>query len=396
MARLSQLTFHPFKHLKKLLPATLLARTLTILILPVLLVQLATGIVFWDRHWSKTTETLADGIASNVAAIVNIADFEKSSPTFFSDLQQFARRNYSIALTRSDPQNGFSRHLLLKSDWTSEWTDEFLQDALRSKVTYSTRFRTFEKHITIQVLTDKSLYSFEVDKKYLIPKTTALLIWWEVGAPLFFILIAVIFMRNQVRPLQSLANVVEEFGKGRDVSNFKPAGALEVRRVGKAFNQMRERIHKQITQRTEMLAGISHDLKTPLTRMQLELALQKESPEKDALLEDVQEMKKMVEEYLGFAKGEGAEREKKVVLDEFLREFFTKFPQEHLSLSSFTELQGAPVIWRPYAMKRALTNIISNALRYGTHVWFQGSATPKMITLVFEDNGPSIPPQPQG
>ncbi len=392
MARLSQLTFHPFKGLKRFLPETLLARTLTILIAPVLLIQLATGIVFWDRHWSKTTETLAEGIASNVAAIIDIADFKESSPPSFSDLQQFARKNYAISLARSDLQDGFSKHILLKSDWTDEWTDDFLQEALALKVKYDTRFRTFDKHITIQVAAKKYLYTFDVNKKYLIPKTTSLLIWWEVGAPLFFIFIAVLFMRNQVRPLQSLANVVEEFGKGRDVSTFKPSGALEVRRVGKAFNQMRERIHKQITQRTEMLAGISHDLKTPLTRMQLELALQKDNPEKEALLEDVHEMKKMVEEYLGFAKGEGAEREKTLMLDEFLREFFTKFPQEHLSLSSFSELQGTPVIWRPYAMKRALTNIISNALRYGDHVWFQGSMTSKMITLTFEDDGPSIPP----
>ncbi len=396
MARLSQLTFRPFKSLKRFLPETLLARTLTILIAPVLLVQLATGIVFWDRHWSKTTETLAEGIASNVAALVSIADRQDNQATFFADLQQFSRKNYAISLTRSPLENGFSKNVLIGSNWTNEWTDDFLQDALAKKVNHDTRFRAFEKHITIQVAGDKHLYSLDVDKKYLVPKTTSLLIWWEVGAPLFFILIAVLFMRNQVRPLQSLSNVVEEFGKGRDVSNFKPAGALEVRRVGKAFTQMRERIHKQITQRTEMLAGISHDLKTPLTRMQLELALQKDSPEKDALLEDVQEMKKMVEEYLGFAKGEGAEREKTVVLDEFVRELFTKFPQEHLSLASFAELQNTSVIWRPYAMKRALTNIISNALRYGKHVWFQGSVTSKMITLVFEDDGPSIPPNRRG
>src|SRR5690606_36202059 len=140
------------------------------------------------------------------------------------------------------------------------------------------------RDIIVQVAGEQHLYTFNVNKKYLIPKTTSLLIWWEVGAPLVFILIAVLFMRNQVRPLQSLANAVEEFGKGRDVSHYKPVGALEVRRVGRAFNQMRERIQKQITQRTEMLAGISHDLKTPSTRMQLELALLKDCEEKKALL----------------------------------------------------------------------------------------------------------------
>ncbi|MDP4840497.1 MAG: ATP-binding protein [Alphaproteobacteria bacterium] len=396
MARLSAFSFRPFKRLKTILPETLLARSLTILIAPVLLVQLVTGIVFWDRHWSKTTETLAEGIAGNISSLVEIADLEEDRPNFFKELQHFAQTNHSISVKRSPLQNGFSKNILGKSEWIDELTDSFLEKALSQKMKHPYRFRAFERDIIVQVAGEQHLYTFNVNKKYLIPKTTSLLIWWEVGAPLVFILIAVLFMRNQVRPLQSLANAVEEFGKGRDVSHYKPVGALEVRRVGRAFNQMRERVQKQITQRTEMLAGISHDLKTPLTRMQLELALLKDCEEKKALLEDVQEMKKMVEEYLNFAKGEGAEREKKVQIDDFLRELFTKFPQDKLSLPSFESLENTSVTWRPYAMKRALTNIISNALRYGGHVWFQGSVTPKTITLVFEDNGPGIPEDRRG
>lgn len=379
--------------LKKVLPESLLARTLTILIAPVLLVQLATGIVFWDRHWTKTTETLADGIASNVAAIVTIADFEEAKPEFFKNLQIFVRQNYGYSLSHAPLSIGFTPWILTKSDWSDQWAERFLDNALGQKLDMPYHFRSVEKHITLQVQGKKFIYTLTLDKKYLVPKTTSLMIWWEVGAPLFFILIAALFMRNQVRPLQSLANAVEEFGKGRDVSAFKPSGAIEVRRVGNAFNQMRERIHKQITARTEMLAGISHDLKTPLTRMHLELTLQKDTPEKKALIEDVKEMQKMIEEYLGFAKGEGAERQKNVILDEFLRELFTKFPQDAITLAPFTGLRGTTVTWRPYAMKRALTNIISNALRYGYHLWFHGQIDEADQTLIFtfEDAGPSIP-----
>ena len=145
-----------------------------------------------------------------------------------------------------------------------------------------------------------------------------------------------------------------------------------------------------------MLAGISHDLKTPLTRMHLELALQKDSESKEALLEDIKEMKKMLAEYLNFAKGEGAETAKEVNLHDFLREFFTKFPQDKISLAPFTPLLDKTMALRPYALKRALENIMSNGLRYGKHVWFKGDITDKEAVFVFEDDGPGIPENRRG
>ncbi len=382
------------------MPERLLTRTLTILILPVLLVQLATGIVFWNRHWSDTTITLAHNIAANVAAIVNIADFEDKKPHFFEKLQKFSKNNFSIDVTQiqNDKNIGDKNLSNLKSDlkrktttWAHSVTHDYLEEALASKLTLPFAHNSQEDTITIWVKSQKYIYAFKLDRRRLIPSTTSLMIWWQVGAPLFFILIAGLFMRNQVRPLLSLADVVSQFGKGRDVSNFKPSGALEVRRVGQAFQKMRSRIHKQITQRTEMLAGISHDLKTPLTRMHLELALQKESDSKNALLEDIKEMKKMLEEYLNFAKGEGTETAKSININEFLREFFTKFPQDNISLASFSPLIDMKATLRPYALKRALENIMSNALRYGKHVWFKGEIIKKDLVLIFEDDGPGIP-----
>ncbi len=376
---------------KRLKPERLLTRTLTILITPVILVQLVIGVVFWNRHWSETTESLANNIASNIAAVVHIADFEDSNPTFFSELQEFSHKNFGMQLMRMPNSKDFPPADQRSLPWRDNLSAHFLEDALSHVLKSPHTFTIRDPHIFITVQGQKHNYTFSLHKRKLILSATSLMIWWQVGAPLFFIFIAALFMRNQVRPLQRLADVVSEFGKGRDVSQFKPSGALEVRAVGNAFNKMRERIHKSVKHRTEMLAGISHDLKTPLTRMQLELALQKDSDSKDALLDDVNEMKTMVEEYLGFAKGEGAESVKSVNTAEFLRALFTKFPQDNLSLSSLSSISSTFIQMRPYAMKRALGNIIANAIRYGDHLWFTATTTDKELIMVFEDKGPGIP-----
>jgi len=384
---LDSFKMRPFKFIKRFLPATLLGRALVILITPVLLIQLIMGIVFWDRHWTKTTETLAEGIAGNVASLVEIAGLQEDSPFFFRELKQFASKNHAMHLERGKIERGFSGRLLRKTDWR----EDFLRDALSEKISYPFRLRVFEQRIRVEVAARDYIYTFEIDKKYLFPKTISIVIWWEVGAPLFFILIAIIFMRNQMRPLQSLAQVVEAFGRGRDVSDFKPSGALEVRRVSRAFNAMRDRIYKQITQRTEMLAGISHDLKTPLTRMQLQLAMLADGEEKTELLEEVRDMEKMLEEYLAFAKGQETEKEKTISLKDFLEDVFAKYPSVHINRPALEPTQDIPLVLRVYSMKRALKNIISNALRYGKNIWIQTTVTPRTLTLIFEDDGPGIP-----
>jgi two-component system osmolarity sensor histidine kinase EnvZ len=388
MARLSFSVLRglqPFQFLKRFMPSTLLARTLLILITPVVLIQIVMGFVFWDRHWSKTTETLAEGIAGSVAMLVTSAEQNEN----FSAVQDLAHRNLGYTLTRSEADQGFSPRLLRKTNWS----EEYLQEALQQKLIQPFRLRFHESTILLQVAGGQSLYTFIIPKKALFPKTIGIVIWWEVSAPLFFILIAVLFMRNQVRPLQTLVTNVEAFGKGRDIRNFKPSGSFEVRRVGRAFNVMRERIQRQITQRTEMLSGISHDLRTPLTRMKLQLALFPESDEREALLEDVREMEKMVDEYLAFAKGEETEKEKKINLEVLVQDLLKKFPGEPITSDLGSSVSQTELMVRPIALGRALKNVITNAFWYGGgNLWFRTSVTPKTVTFVFEDDGPGIPP----
>ena len=395
MARLNFLqnsSIKPFKFIKKFMPVTLFGRALVIMIVPVLLVQLIMGIVYWNRHWYETTEILAHGIAGNVASLTEIADKTAISDAEFTKLQQLAYKNHDIKLSRKPLATGFEKGLLVRGDWR----ELFLKNALASKVEYQSQSKLYKDTILIQVAGEKYMYSFKFSKSRLLPKTIYIVVLWEVGAPLFFILIAIIFMRNQMRPLEVLANAVEDFGKGRDIGEFRPSGALEVRRVGRAFNSMRDRIYKQISQRTEMLAGISHDIKTPLTRMKLELAMLNDSEPKDEMLADIKEMEKMVGEYLAFAKGQETEKETQVDLGALIVDIFEKFPIDKVHISSMETAAEIEVALRYVSMKRALINIIANALRYADNVWFQCSATAKTITLVFEDDGPGIPEEKRG
>lgn len=378
----------PFQYVKKFLPATFLGRALVIVIAPVVLIQVITALVFWERHWTNTTETLALTLAGDISFLWHMAEERSGEAPFFQDLQTAALKHHSISLWRSPLEEGFSKDLLKKVDWKGD----FLKEALDKKLAAPFLLRLFRNQIIVQVIGQKYIYSFEISKKFLFPKTIPIVLWWEIGAPLFFLLIAIFFMRNQVRPLKTLATAMEAFGKGQEVPDLKPAGGLEVRQVGRAFNAMRERLRKQMTQRTEMLAGISHDLRTPLTRMELQLALFPEVEAKKALLEDVKDMEKMLEEYLAFAKGQEIERPVAFSLIGFLEDLLKKFSSDQVEVTTSQQtLQNIRLMARPYALRRAFKNLIMNGIRYGQKVWIQVTVTPRSITLIFEDAGPGIP-----
>jgi two-component system osmolarity sensor histidine kinase EnvZ len=197
-------------------------------------------------------------------------------------------------------------------------------------------------------------------------------------------------MRNQVRPIRRLAKAAESFGRGIDVPGFKPQGAAEVRLAARAFLQMRERIRRQIDQRTIMLAGVSHDLRTPLTRMKLQLAMAGKDPEVANLASDVIEMERMVEGYLAFAAGEGEEEPKTLLLSKLLNSIVEQVPKNGARID--LRLDDDPEITlRPAAMRRCLTNLLSNALRYGSEVHVRTKVRQKRAEIIIDDDGPGIP-----
>ena len=211
-----------------------------------------------------------------------------------------------------------------------------------------------------------------------------------VGTSLILFVVAMLFMRNQVRPIRRLAAAAESLGKGRDVPDFRPSGATEVRQAAAAFLEMRDRIKRQITQRTDLLSGVSHDLRTPLTRMKLQLAMLEDSSETDELKSDISEMEKMIEGYLAFARGEGGEVPSSVNLAALLREVVEGARRNGAAIEFETKGE-LDVTVRPDAFKRCLMNLIANAALYGDRLEIQATRRRDAIEITIDDNGPGIP-----
>ncbi|HEY0302960.1 MAG TPA: ATP-binding protein, partial [Rhizomicrobium sp.] len=214
---------------------------------------------------------------------------------------------------------------------------------------------------------------------------------WMVCTSVVLLFVAIIFLRNQIKPILKLADAAEAFGKGRDAPNFRPRGAREVRRAAQAFIEMKTRVERAIEQRTTMLAGVSHDLRTVLTRFKLELALIDESPEVEAMKKDIDEMARMLEAYLAFARGDLGESAAPTDMAAFIDEL--KDDAERHGHKATVQFHGAPIVTvRPAAFKRCLANLVSNAARYASSIAITGHRDHRYLTITVDDDGPGIPP----
>ena len=291
---------------KRFLPRTLLGRSLMIMVTPLVILQLVTAYVFYDRHWQTMTRRLASSIAGEISMII---EHMRSFPEQEAWTLATAYGHYGLEVTvrkgeklaEVPPPRG---SLIL---------DPVLREALASSLRrpFHIDTGTYEDKVEINVQLNDGVLHVLAPRKRLWSITTYIFIMWMVGTSIILFAIATIFMRNQVRPIRRLGADAEQFGKGRDVPDFKPSGALEVRQAATAFNIMRQRIQRQLRQRTEMLAGVSHDLRTPLTRMKLELAMLENSADVDALKADVEDMQRMVEGYLTLPAAKATSRRSK-------------------------------------------------------------------------------------
>ena len=372
---------------KRFLPRSLLGRSIMIIVMPLILLQVVSTWVFYDRHWETITRRLASAVAGEIASVIdnylNFSGTENESWIFDSarsklDLQ-FNFRNREVLSNYPD----------LASDSLLE---HLLGNALRERAQRPFRIDAVseQRRIRILIQLEKGVMDVIVDRERLFSSTTYIFVMWMVGTSLILFVVATIFMRNQVRPIRRLSTAVDNFGKGREDFDFKPEGSTEIRQAAVAFNVMRERIQRTINQRTEMLAGISHDLRTPLTRMKLQLAMLKDGPETNELSSDVFEMEKMLEEYLSFARGESTEQVKICNLREVLAEVVKKCQLDNepipLNLSGNLEI---PL--KINALKRAITNIVNNAIQYGGSVNIHAEKKTGNIEILVDDNGPGIP-----
>lgn len=256
----------------------------------------------------------------------------------------------------------------------------------------------FANTLVIRVQQPEGVVTFVAPRKRLYSATNYILILWMVGTSVVLIGISTLFINNQVRSIRRLASSADGFGKGRDLPPIHPEGAAEVRQAAMAFNLMRQRVERQMVQRTEMLAGVSHDLRTPLTRMRLQLALMDESPELKDLGDDITEMERMIEGYLAFARGEGTEAVEPVDIGQLVEDVVGRVRRQGHPLTLRGSVQGRngePLVLslRRHAVERCLSNLLSNAGRYGMQVCLTQSRSDHDVSLIVEDDGPGIPPE---
>jgi two-component system osmolarity sensor histidine kinase EnvZ len=387
-SRLSASSDSAGRRFNDMMPKGLYARSLIIVIAPIVILQSIVAYVFMERHWQLVTYRLSAAVTQDIAALI---DVQKTYPQDrgYETLRRIARERLNLMveilppepLPISGPRPFFdvldaalSREIALQVG-RPFWIDTVGNSAL--------------VEIRIQ-LEDNAIMKVFARRGMAYASNSHIFLVWMMIASLVLIGIAILFLRNQIRPIQALAAAAEDFGKGREVVGFRPRGASEVRAAALAFIEMRRRIERQIDQRTTMLAGVSHDLRTVLTRFKLELALLPEGPETEALHRDVDEMGRMVEGYLAFARGDSGEHPAPTDMEAFLTELAADAERSgHKVTASF---HGEPIVTvRPDAFRRCLANLVGNAARYGDAIAIVGHRDHRWLTFTVDDDGPGIP-----
>ncbi len=373
--------------LARRLPQRLYARALLIVIAPMIILQSVIAFVFMERHWQTVTLRLSAAVTRDIAAVIDLVG--SNPPERYPDILRIAqdRLGLKVDLLPPDPlpppgPRPFFSILdqALSSEIVRQINLPFWIDTVGNSSIVEIRIQLENKVLRVFARRSQAYAS-----------NSHIFLLWMIGTSLVLLIFAIAFMRNQIRPILALAEAADSFGKGRPMPiGFQPRGATEVRKAGNAFIQMRERIERQIEQRTTMLTGISHDLRTILTRFKLQLALGGSKVDTAALNQDVEDMQSMLEGYLAFARGEAAEDPGLFDLDEFFAKLREEAKLRKRKLS--VELSGEPEVHvRPNAFGRLLGNLVGNAFRYARNVKVTARHNRGMLTVAIDDDGPGIP-----
>src|SRR5262252_7497576 len=372
--------------IKRVLPRSMFGRSLLIVVVPLILLQLIAAWVFYDRHWAAVSWRLSAGVAGDIGLVVEamrLAD----APGETARLLEIAALVTDLDFTMRSGDTLGSPAVA-----TGSLIEDQLTQAMQGRVAAPYRITASDDPWGVRIAAQlpQGVLAVDVPRKRLYSPTTYIFVMWMVGSSLVLLAVAIVFLRNQVKSLRRLAAAADSFGKGRTVPFFKVEGAAEIRQAALAFMTMRDRIQRQIRQRTQMLASVSHDLRTPLTRMKLALELLGDDPAVEELKSDVIEMERMVHGYLDFARGEGAEEPVETDVSLLLEDIAAAMRREGIPLSVAAQPEYVIPV-RPNALRRCLGNLISNARRYGSHVWLTGIAVADGLDLLVDDDGPGIP-----
>ncbi|RZJ27508.1 MAG: HAMP domain-containing protein [Brevundimonas sp.] len=385
--RLLPATLWP-RFLKRRLPTSLWGRSLLIIVLPVLVMQVAVTWAFFDMHWQTVTARLSDGLAGDIAwAAESYAD--DPTPQNLEVIAERAQRSMSLSIALQDGE------VLPRETRRGALgvVDRTLEAALRNRIDQPVWFDTtrYPAYVDIRVQQPQGVLRIIAPRERAVATQAHIFVLWLLIATVLLMGVAILFIRNQVRAIERLAEAAEAFGRGEARERFKPSGAKEVRAAAQAFMNMRDRIQRHIDQRTALLASVSHDLRTPLTRLRLELALAPPFKRADAMRGDMDEMEHMIDEYLAFARGEAGEAAQDVSIPDLL----AVAAEDARRAGAEVELIAPEALTasvRPLAFKRALSNLAGNAASHGEHVRLTARPLPSGgLEIAVEDDGPGIP-----
>ncbi|MDP1738080.1 MAG: ATP-binding protein [Caulobacter sp.] len=376
------------RQIKRWLPTSLFGRSLLIIILPIALMQIAVTWVFFDAHWQTVTSRLSDGLAGDISWAVESYQ-EDPTPASLARIADRAQDSMALSVAIS------TANTLPPRQPTSVFAalDRSLDKALSEHLDLPYWFDTvrFPGYVDIRVKVRGKVMRIIAPADRAWATQGGIFVLWMTLATLLLTAIAILFIRNQVRAIERLADAADAFGKGGDVADFKPYGAREVRQAAQAFLAMKSRIVRHIEQRTAMLASVSHDLRTPLTRLKLELALAEPSKRVEAMKTDLAEMEHMIDEYLAFARGEGGEAVESVALLGLIGEVSEGAARAGAEVAIDVD-PALTLAVRPNALKRALSNLVMNAAVHGEHIAVSARPTPAGgMEIIVDDDGPGIP-----
>ncbi len=368
---------------KRILPKRLFYRALLIVAIPVIVLQLVITVVFFDSLWIKTNKGMTRTLVNEISTFIEVYESEQNNKQELIDL-------FSLFL---DLNIEFTKDEELTNKDTERWfspIDRTLRRELKSKFglnKYWFNTTNYKELIDLRIKYDEGYFKFLVPKDRVASSSARIFALWITVPAIIMVIISLIFLKNQTRPITNLARAAERFGKGEGVEEFKPSGALEIRQAGHEFDKMRKRIERHINQRTEMLSGISHDLRTPLTRMKLQLAFISDKDTVKKLTEDINEMEKMLNEYLQFTSSSYVEKDETFNLSELIEDVINKYNNKNILHDLIPRIYFTG---RKNLINRCLNNLIDNALKYADKVNISLKKNNTNLFILIDDNGPGI------
>ena len=372
------------KFFKDILPKRLFYRALLIVAVPVIVLQLIITIVFFDSLWIKTNKGMTRALINEINTYIEVYNDEIYDKDEITNL-------FSVY---QDLNIEFVEDVNFEYKYDDRWfspIDRTLRRELKStfgsdKFWFDTT--TYKELIDLRIKYQSGYFKFLVPKDRVTSSSARIFALWITVPALIMVFISLIFLKNQTRPITNLAKAAEKFGRGEEIEEFKPSGAAEIRQAGYEFDKMRKRIVRHLNQRSEMLSGISHDLRTPLTRMKLQIAFIKDEELSQKLAEDINEMEKMLNEYLQFTSSSFLEKDEKFNLSELITEVVKKYNNKNISTSLISSVY---INGRKNLIKRCINNLLDNAIKYADKINIEISKSNNSLFVKIEDNGPGIP-----